>query len=105
MMGPSTAELAGVFGSKCNSGHCGPTSSALCQSRERIGWMCQYGCPPPNFGWSSVRINEEIKGALLRPPWLWVKSSAMTIGVLALQGDFDAHRRRLEELGADRSEE
>ena len=25
----------------------------------------------------------------------------MTIGVLALQGDFDAHRRRLEELGAD----
>jgi 5'-phosphate synthase pdxT subunit len=27
--------------------------------------------------------------------------SAMKIGVLALQGDFDAHRRRLEELGAD----
>ncbi|MGB2606922.1 MAG: pyridoxal 5'-phosphate synthase glutaminase subunit PdxT [Candidatus Sulfotelmatobacter sp.] len=25
----------------------------------------------------------------------------MTIGVLALQGDFDAHRRRLKELGAD----
>ncbi len=25
----------------------------------------------------------------------------MTVGVLALQGDFDAHRRRLEELGAD----
>ncbi len=25
----------------------------------------------------------------------------MTIGVLALQGDFDAHRRRLEELGAE----
>ena len=25
----------------------------------------------------------------------------MTIGVLAIQGDFDAHRRRLEELGAD----
>src|SRR5271157_2843043 len=25
----------------------------------------------------------------------------MTIGVLALQGDFDAHRKRLEELGAD----
>jgi len=25
----------------------------------------------------------------------------MTIGVLALQGDFDAHRRRLEELGAN----
>jgi pyridoxal 5'-phosphate synthase pdxT subunit len=27
--------------------------------------------------------------------------SVPTIGVLALQGDFDAHRRRLEELGAD----
>jgi len=26
---------------------------------------------------------------------------AMRIGVLALQGDFDAHRRRLEELGAE----
>jgi len=26
---------------------------------------------------------------------------AMIIGVLALQGDFDAHRRRLEELGAE----
>lgn len=26
--------------------------------------------------------------------------TALTIGVLALQGDFDAHRRRLEELGA-----
>ena len=25
----------------------------------------------------------------------------MTIGVLAIQGDFDAHRQRLEELGAD----
>lgn len=25
---------------------------------------------------------------------------ALTVGVLALQGDFDAHRRRLEELGA-----
>src|ERR1043165_2733076 len=25
----------------------------------------------------------------------------MKIGVLAIQGDFDAHRRRLEELGAD----
>jgi len=25
----------------------------------------------------------------------------MTIGVLALQGDFDAHKKRLEELGAD----
>jgi 5'-phosphate synthase pdxT subunit len=28
------------------------------------------------------------------------KSVSMTIGVLALQGDFDAHRRRLEQLGA-----
>ena len=28
------------------------------------------------------------------------KSHTPTIGVLALQGDFDAHRRRLEELGA-----
>ena len=25
----------------------------------------------------------------------------MTIGVLAIQGDFDAHRKRLEELGAE----
>ena len=25
----------------------------------------------------------------------------MTIGVLALQGDFEAHRKRLEELGAE----
>jgi 5'-phosphate synthase pdxT subunit len=30
-----------------------------------------------------------------------VKISPMLIGVLALQGDFDAHRRRLEELGAE----
>ena len=30
-----------------------------------------------------------------------VKSSEVKIGVLALQGDFDAHRRRLEELGAE----
>jgi 5'-phosphate synthase pdxT subunit len=29
------------------------------------------------------------------------KSEPMKIGVLALQGDFDAHRRRLEELGAE----
>ena len=28
-------------------------------------------------------------------------TTQMTIGVLALQGDFDAHRRRLEELGAN----
>ena len=31
---------------------------------------------------------------------LWLRFS-MKIGVLALQGDFDAHRRRLEELGAE----
>src|SRR5260370_3496859 len=30
-----------------------------------------------------------------------VKKTAMTIGVLAIQGYFDAHRRRLEELGAE----
>jgi pyridoxal 5'-phosphate synthase pdxT subunit len=30
-----------------------------------------------------------------------ITNSRLRIGVLALQGDFDAHRRRLEELGAD----
>jgi 5'-phosphate synthase pdxT subunit len=30
-----------------------------------------------------------------------LRPSPMKIGVLALQGDFDAHRRRLEELGAE----
>jgi 5'-phosphate synthase pdxT subunit len=34
------------------------------------------------------------------PGVLCVLVEEMTIGVLALQGDFDAHRRRLEELGA-----
>src|ERR1035438_9512043 len=29
------------------------------------------------------------------------RPTIMRIGVLALQGDFDAHRRRLEELGAE----
>jgi pyridoxal 5'-phosphate synthase pdxT subunit len=29
------------------------------------------------------------------------RTNSMKIGVLALQGDFDAHRRRLEELGAE----
>src|ERR1019366_6787429 len=29
------------------------------------------------------------------------EGNEMKIGVLALQGDFDAHRRRLEELGAE----
>ena len=28
-------------------------------------------------------------------------AGALTVGVLALQGDFDAHRRRLEQLGAE----
>jgi 5'-phosphate synthase pdxT subunit len=32
---------------------------------------------------------------------LRMKEVSMRIGVLALQGDFDAHRRRLEELGAE----
>jgi pyridoxal 5'-phosphate synthase pdxT subunit len=49
-------------------------------------------------------------GRLARPPEQPAKHSresdrardpAMKIGVLALQGDFDAHRRRLEELGAE----
>ena len=41
------------------------------------------------------------------PGFLWFRGPsnriniAMKIGVLALQGDFDAHRRRLEELGAE----
>src|SRR2546428_13675012 len=30
-----------------------------------------------------------------------VSKAFMKIGVLALQGDFDAHRKRLEELGAE----
>jgi pyridoxal 5'-phosphate synthase pdxT subunit len=34
------------------------------------------------------------------PPKKTKPNFAPTIGVLALQGDFDAHRRRLEELGA-----
>jgi pyridoxal 5'-phosphate synthase pdxT subunit len=45
------------------------------------------------------------KGAhTTRNPALFVSSSlviAMKIGVLALQGDFDAHRKRLKELGAE----
>jgi pyridoxal 5'-phosphate synthase pdxT subunit len=32
---------------------------------------------------------------------LSAETTAMKIGVLALQGDFDAHRKRLEELGAE----
>jgi len=39
-----------------------------------------------------------LKVAFLPGP---VSAGSMTIGVLALQGDFDAHRRRLEELGAN----
>jgi pyridoxal 5'-phosphate synthase pdxT subunit len=34
-------------------------------------------------------------------PNISTSKSAIKIGVLALQGDFDAHRRRLEELGAE----
>jgi pyridoxal 5'-phosphate synthase pdxT subunit len=46
-------------------------------------------------GLASVKIKQ---GAFARPK---IKDQIlMTIGVLALQGDFDAHRRRLEELGA-----
>jgi pyridoxal 5'-phosphate synthase pdxT subunit len=30
-----------------------------------------------------------------------IQNTAMKIGVLALQGDFDAHKKRLEELGAE----
>jgi pyridoxal 5'-phosphate synthase pdxT subunit len=36
-----------------------------------------------------------------RPTNRRTSEGKLTIGVLALQGDFDAHRRRLEELGAD----
>jgi pyridoxal 5'-phosphate synthase pdxT subunit len=42
----------------------------------------------------SPTINDE-------PPTASEGTGKMTIGVLALQGDFDAHRRRLEELGAE----
>ena len=48
---------------------------------------------------SATQTDSSIFLLLLCPLWLWF--SSMTIGVLALQGDFDAHRRRLEELGAE----
>jgi 5'-phosphate synthase pdxT subunit len=42
------------------------------------------------------------KGAMASPPLIAeCLGSTMKIGVLALQGDFDAHRKRLEELGAE----
>src|SRR5690242_15791064 len=42
------------------------------------------------------------KGAMASPPLIAeCLGSFMKIGVLALQGDFDAHRKRLEELGAE----
>ena len=46
----------------------------------------------------SMREAWESAGDSLCPLWL---RFSMKIGVLALQGDFDAHRRRLEELGAE----
>ena len=48
---------------------------------------------------SATQTDSSIFLLLLCPLWLWFFS--MTIGVLALQGDFEAHRRRLEELGAE----
>jgi len=44
---------------------------------------------------STQRGNHPVKSNQYDP------KQSMTIGVLALQGDFDAHRRRLEELGAE----
>jgi pyridoxal 5'-phosphate synthase pdxT subunit len=46
----------------------------------------------------------EKQSSVFGRPWLandWRPTTDMKIGVLALQGDFDAHRRRLEQLGAD----
>lgn len=45
--------------------------------------------------------NVEIPAETSRARGANIQSLAMKIGVLALQGDFDAHRRRLEELGAE----
>jgi len=51
---------------------------------------------------ASIKINVDENGV---PNWPTTNderpTTAMKIGVLALQGDFDAHRRRLEELGAE----
>src|SRR5246127_771334 len=42
------------------------------------------------------------KGAMASPPLIAeCLGSTMKLGVLALQGDFDAHRKRLEELGSE----
>jgi 5'-phosphate synthase pdxT subunit len=46
----------------------------------------------------------DLRECLRSPLTSWARASApliMKIGVLALQGDFDAHRKRLQELGAD----
>jgi pyridoxal 5'-phosphate synthase pdxT subunit len=44
--------------------------------------------------------NDRAKKDRAKNPESQATNHALTIGVLALQGDFDAHRRRLEELGA-----
>jgi 5'-phosphate synthase pdxT subunit len=50
---------------------------------------------------TSVKINQHEKSVPGLPKTNDQRpTTAPTIGVLALQGDFDAHRRRLEELGA-----
>src|SRR5256714_13734419 len=52
--------------------------------------------------WSAVPAGDPIKSVLLIRAWAPArKVRGMKIGVLALQGDFDAHRRRLQELGAE----
>jgi len=47
---------------------------------------------------SSIRINRRRTG---KDPAAEDQKTFMKIGVLALQGDFDAHRKRLQELGAE----
>ena len=55
----------------------------------------------PPISCASVKIKSDESGeADLETSGDDRPTSLMTIGVLALQGDFDAHRRRLEELGA-----
>src|SRR5579863_1051672 len=70
-------------------------SEALRKARGRL-----WGAP--SLTPASVKIRfpagYALKVAFLPGP---VSAGSMTIGVLALQGDFDAHRRRLEELGAN----
>src|ERR1022692_4757482 len=48
---------------------------------------------------SKIKLNED-DTTLLQTSGE-TRPTIMRIGVLALQGDFDAHRRRLEELGAE----